>query len=117
MFIHGKTPKSKKRKVPKAQHEQYMEWLNTINSMKTNFSRGKSAAAVAKDLVVKGPYIRETPKYPSLVTQTNESNLGTKTQPKVYTGSMVKGIATMHKSNAVPVFTDDQAKDISSMRR
>jgi hypothetical protein len=30
---------------------------------------------------------------------------------------MVKGIATMHKSNAVPVFTDEQAVDISRMRR
>jgi len=27
------------------------------------------------------------------------------------------GIATMHKSNAVPVFSDDEAKEISSMRR
>jgi hypothetical protein len=37
--------------------------------------------------------------------------------PKVYTGTMVKGIATMHKSNAVPVFSDEQAVDISRMRR
>ena len=35
----------------------------------------------------------------------------------VYTGTMVKGIATMHKSNAVPVFSDEQAVDISKMRR
>jgi len=37
--------------------------------------------------------------------------------PKVYTGTKVKGIATMHKSNAVPVFSDEQAVDISRMRR
>jgi len=36
---------------------------------------------------------------------------------KVYTGTMVKGIATMHKSNAVPVFSDEEAIAISSMRR
>jgi hypothetical protein len=36
---------------------------------------------------------------------------------KVYTGTKVLGIATMHKSNAVPVFSNDQAKDISKMRR
>ena len=36
---------------------------------------------------------------------------------KVYTGTMVKGIATMHKSNAVPVFSDEQAVDIARMRR
>ena len=35
----------------------------------------------------------------------------------VYTGTKVKGIATMHKSNAVPVFSDQEAQDISKMRR
>lgn len=35
----------------------------------------------------------------------------------VYTGTMVKGIATMHKSNAVPVFSSEEAIDISKMRR
>lgn len=34
-----------------------------------------------------------------------------------YTGTLVKGIATMHKSNAVPVINEDQMKDISRMRR
>jgi N-acetylglucosamine-6-phosphate deacetylase len=36
---------------------------------------------------------------------------------KIYTGTKVKGIATMHKSNAVPVFSDEEAVDISKMRR
>jgi hypothetical protein len=48
-----------------------------------------------------------------------DSGLGVATlsPAKVYTGTMVKGIATMHKSNAVPVFSDEQAVDISRMRR
>jgi hypothetical protein len=37
--------------------------------------------------------------------------------PNVYTGTKVQGIATMHKSNAVPVFSDEEAIDISKMRR
>ena len=41
----------------------------------------------------------------------------TLTAPKVYTGTKVKGIATMHKSNAVPVFSDEEAVEISRMRR
>jgi hypothetical protein len=36
---------------------------------------------------------------------------------KMYTGTKVKGIATMHKSNAVPVFSDEEAVEISRMRR
>ena len=40
-----------------------------------------------------------------------------KAPDKVYTGTKIIGIGTMHKSNAVPIFTDDDAKAISSMRR
>jgi len=36
---------------------------------------------------------------------------------KVYTGTKVLGIATLHKSNAVPVFSSEEAIDISKMRR
>lgn len=36
---------------------------------------------------------------------------------KVYTGTKMLGIGTMHKSNSVPIFSDDEAKDISRMRR
>ena len=36
---------------------------------------------------------------------------------KVYTGDKVLGIATMHKSNAVPVFRAEDAVEISKMRR
>lgn len=36
---------------------------------------------------------------------------------KEYTGTKCKGIGTMHKSNAVPIFTDDEAVEISKMRR
>jgi hypothetical protein len=36
---------------------------------------------------------------------------------KVYTGTKVKGIGTMHKSNSVPVFSDEEAVAIATMRR
>lgn len=34
-----------------------------------------------------------------------------------YTGTLVKGISTMHKSNAVPIINEQEAKDHASMRR
>ena len=34
-----------------------------------------------------------------------------------YTGSLVKGISTMHKSNAVPIIDESEAKEHASMRR
>ena len=40
-----------------------------------------------------------------------------KTMPQQYTGTQMLGVATMHKSNAVPVFNTESARDISNMRR
>jgi len=47
------------------------------------------------------------------------TNNGVATMPpaKVYTGTKIKGIGTMHKSNAVPIFSDEEAVAISQMRR
>jgi hypothetical protein len=49
-----------------------------------------------------------------------DTGLGVATKPvraETYTGNNIKGIATMHKSNAVPVFSNEEAVDISKMRR
>lgn len=48
---------------------------------------------------------------------TGEAGVSTHRESPVYTGTKVKGIGTMHKSNAVPIFSDEEARDISSMRR
>lgn len=40
-----------------------------------------------------------------------------KPERKEYTGTLVKGIGTMHKSNAIPVIDEQQMKDLASMRR
>ena len=37
--------------------------------------------------------------------------------PNTYTGNLVKGIATMHKSNAVPIISNEQAIEVATMRR
>ena len=64
-------------------------------------------------------------KYPSLMeeqmkdgTFNNKGEGMRKKEPMKYTGDLIQGIATMHKSNAVPVMKGtDQAKDIARMRR
>ena len=61
------------------------------------------------------PAGRETRHIPSLDTG-HRGAVRTAEIPK-YTGTKIKGIGTMHKSNAVPIFTDDEARDIASMRR
>jgi len=56
-------------------------------------------------------------KYPSLEMSKIDNGSCRKTEPQKYTGTLIKGIATMHKSNAVPVIDDQHAKDIARMRR
>jgi hypothetical protein len=60
------------------------------------------------------PYRRETQHIESLPFTAGPC---VKAPDKVYTGTMIKGIGTMHKSNAVPIFSDEQAVDIAKMRR
>ncbi len=36
---------------------------------------------------------------------------------KVYTGTLIRGISVLHKSNAVPVINDEQILEIAKMRR
>ena len=75
----------------------------------------RKRALAAEPLVYKlsAPPGRSTAHLPSRDTGGN----ATLAAPKVYTGTKVKGIATMHKSNAVPVFSDEEAVEISRMRR
>jgi hypothetical protein len=40
-----------------------------------------------------------------------------KRENPVYTGGNIIGIGTLHKSNAVPIFSQQEARDISAMRR
>jgi hypothetical protein len=109
MMIYTRTPKSKRKLAPKAEREQYQKWLDShkptkvIQSTPQKFTYKLSA-----------PAGRETKHFPSL----NTGNVAaTKAEPKVYTGDKVLGIATLHKSNAVPVFKKEEAVEISSMRR
>lgn len=52
---------------------------------------------------------------PSL-SDTHLGAVGTKPVQQ-YTGTKMLGIGTLHKSNAVPVFSDDEAKEMARMRR
>lgn len=57
---------------------------------------------------------REAPKYPSGDTYTS---FVAPRREKQYTGTLIKGIAVTHKSNLVPVISQEQAEDIAKMRR
>lgn len=56
-------------------------------------------------------------RQPDLPATSDTIGNGYKKQENSYTGSLITGIATMHKSNAVPVINKKQAEEISRMRR
>jgi len=44
-------------------------------------------------------------------------DLGARKESPKYTGTLIKGISTLHKSNAVPVISKEEAIEHSQMRR
>ena len=60
-------------------------------------------------------YVRETPNIPSFGD--GISGVAPKKEPTKYTGDYITGIATMHKSNLVPITNKQQAIEVSQMRR
>ena len=60
------------------------------------------------------PYRRETPEYRSA---SDTVGIAARMESPRYTGTLVKGIGTLHKSNAVPVINEEEMKDLARMRR
>jgi hypothetical protein len=109
------TAKSKKRKPNAKQKALAAEWQDLVNRTKTVSFAQKRLQKVnnAQNLSPK-PFVRETKHIPSL----NTGYYNTYKKPDMYyTGDNMKGIGTLHKSNAVPIFTDEEAKDQAAMRR
>lgn len=113
IVIHTNVPRSKKRKPTAKQRELSKSWeellkkypAKTVVTQKQQLSDVYSLGKTAR---------RETPKIPSLPF--TGAPCAKKENP-VYTGTLIKGIGTMHKSNAVPIFSDEEAVAIATMRR
>ena len=112
MIIHPPLPKKKKRKPNAQQRALAASWEDILRKYDVK-PQNKSVAQRAAPVRV----IRDgssTSHIPSL-----DSGLGN--TPKVfsmeYTGEAMIGIGQLHKSNAIPVFSQEEAVDISKMRR
>ena len=77
--------------------------------------RKRALAAEPLSYTLSAPAGRETVRIASLDTG-HSGAVRTKDIPQ-YTGTNIVGISTLHKSNAVPVFSREEAIDISKMRR
>lgn len=97
----------KRQSQPKLTWEQYMD----MRLGKTKVEKPKFQPLSTSSV---HPRYADRVVHPSL--NTNQGQCFKRESIK-YTGTLVKGIATMHKSNAVPVIDEEQMKDISRMRR
>ena len=119
------TTSSKKRKTVKfksAEHKaRYLaeqeSWANVLKKYGIDKTQERQKAKTGNTWKSDTQsFRRETPHYPSLNGGKDMSPALKKANP-VYTGTLIKGIATMHKSNAVPVIDQAQAEEIARMRR
>lgn len=110
MIIHTVNTKRKPKKMTAKQRELQTEWEKLMKKYETK----KVTATKQTTWTPPKAFVRETPNIPSL--STGHHDCSKKASP-VYTGTAIKGIGTMHKSNAVPIFSDEQAIEIATMRR
>jgi hypothetical protein len=116
--------KKGKKKWASAEHKRKAEQLDeswkalqkkwAVDAEDKKRKRGLSAPSLSSTYRLTIPEGRNTTAHIKSVDTGGNAVLK---PSKVYTGTKVKGIATMHKSNAVPVFSDEEAVDIARMRR
>jgi len=112
MIIYTHQKSKKKKRATAKQRELRDSWEQLLKKYETKPIASQSDK---KAFSPPKPFVRETPHYPSL-----ETMQGSCTKPvhgKVYTGTAMIGIGTLHKSNAVPIFNAEEALDQAKMRR
>jgi len=70
-----------------------------------------------KEYVPSRKYVRTPEHTPSLTQYQLYSQSTAKRERKQYSGDYIIGLATLHKSNIVPVGKDDDPVDYATMRR
>jgi len=105
-----------KRKAELLQ-EEWEQRLGNFKKMAPKFSRTPTPPPKPKGtltVTMRVPPGRETPHIESRDTGWLPC---TKREDQAYTGTKVKGVGIMHKSNMVPIFSNEEAVEISKMRR
>ncbi|ASD50532.1 hypothetical protein FDI24_gp251 [Acidovorax phage ACP17] len=112
---------TKRKQDPRKAAALAKEWEAMLAKHAAPLERGAKAKGVRSAPVVKTKSItawvgneREVNRLPSHVTPGGDTSVPRK---QAYTGTLIKGIATMHKSNAVPILNEDDAVAVATMRR
>lgn len=100
---------------PKAKARQLQqEWEEMLKKHSSPLSCGAKAKGLKISEKKQEIKIESKTRIPSLMTPGGSTALP---KPKVYTGTKIIGIATMHKSNMIPIFNEEAAVDVAQMRR
>lgn len=115
-----KKGKIKFRNAAEAQRARELDasWKELLKSQGVEAEERRRRRAMAAEPLsykLSAPVGRETQHIASRDTG-HSGAVRTKDIPQ-YTGTKIIGIGTMHKSNAVPVFSDEEAHAIATMRR
>lgn len=111
MIVYMST-KSKKTKKQKMKEKSAWEEYKMKYGLKDKVDQ--SSVKFTFNPVVVSPYRREVKSIPSLGDGIGNA---VKKERDQYTGNKMLGVACMHKSNLVPVFSEDEAVEVSTMRR
>lgn len=103
----AKISQAERRKKAMEEHEA---WLKSMGYKGGKSLKGKHGRRIG---IYSIPDYSVGPRVTSDKICTN----GNKKESVKYTGTYIQGIATMHKSNAVPVSSREQAIEVSQMRR
>jgi len=117
MIYSNTKSKVKPKAMPKTEREQYAAWCAKYGIDPTGKTKKKKPTNMIKlPGTVYTPFVRETIRYPSRDTG-HSGAVTTGVRKYTYTGDKMLSIAAMHKSNLVPIFTEENAKEVSQMRR
>jgi hypothetical protein len=103
----------KKPRLKKAQRDQQADWDSLVRKWSNAPKLAREAHRTEEVFVYKLNVPRRN-NLPSLVTPGENTSVRQSLQ---YTGTNMIGIAQMSKSNAVPVFSKEDAVSIARMRR
>lgn len=100
--------KKRKRKISQKEMDSRLRHQKFLKKMGVTESKGNVS-------------VNEFPNYtddrPTIPTSDVIGGVCAKKERMQYTGTFIKGIAVMHKSNAVPITDKKQAVEVSQMRR
>jgi len=117
MIIYTNQTSKKKKKLTAKQRELQESWNKIVNKHAIPSVVKKKIIETVKFPKLTIPADRNPYSIKSVDSGRGQANWNRKDRVTQYTGTAMKGIGTLHKSNAVPVFTDEEAKDQASMRR